>query len=49
MAGRGMPNLPRCKATDWLQSISSSFKIFSHLESVLSFWMVPPLFRCLKV
>ena len=22
---------------------------FSHLESVLSFWMEPPLFRCLKV
>ena len=21
----------------------------SHLESVLSFWMEPPLFRCLKV
>ena len=42
--GGGMPD---CKATDWLPGICSC--CISHMESVLSFWMEPPLFRCLKL
>ena len=43
-----MPHSFGCEATDWLRGIWSPVKI-SHLESVLSFWMEPPLFRYLKV
>ena len=44
-----MPHSFCCEATDWLQGIWSFCKKISHLESVLSFWMEPPLFRYLKV
>ena len=48
----GVPDMPHsfgCEATDWLRGIWSPCKKISHLESVLSFWMEPPLFRYLKV
>ena len=48
----GMPDMPHnfgCEATDWLQGICSPCQKISHLESVLSFWMEPPLLRYLKV
>ena len=43
----GVPDMPHgfgCEATDWLRGIWSPC-----MESVLSFWMEPPLFRYLKV
>ena len=38
-----------CEDTDWLCGIRSACKIFLNLESVLSFWMEPLIFRYLKV